>query len=227
MTKLNSNATPFALSTPRQIPLALMNQVKAELTRMENQQIISKVKNQQIISKVKGSIDWCSGMIVVPKPNKKVHICVDLTHLNKYVIRERHILPSVDHTLTQLSNAKVFSKLDINSRFWQIELSKQSALLTMFMTLFGQLCFNQLPFGISSAPEFFQQHVSTALKGLTGVTCLIDDILIHGSNQQEHDECWIAVLEQLQKSHVTLNKENCVFSTCSVKFLVMSLAKKA
>ena len=47
----------------------------------------------------------------------------------------------------------------------------------------------------------------------------MDDILIHGFNQQEHDECWIAVLEQLQKSHVTLNKENCVFSTCSVKFL--------
>ena len=110
-----------------------MDQVKAELTRMENQQIISKVE---------GPTDWCSGMVVVPKPNKKVHICVDLTHLNKCVRRERYILPSVDHTLARLSNAKVFSKLDANSGFWQIELFKQSALLITFITPFGRFCFN-------------------------------------------------------------------------------------
>ena len=80
--KLNGDATPFDLSTPRRIPLPLMDQVKAELTRMENQQIISKVE---------GPTDWCSGMVVVPKPNKKVRICVDLTHLIKCVRRERNI----------------------------------------------------------------------------------------------------------------------------------------
>ena len=76
------------------------------------------------------------------------------------------------------------------------------------MTPFGRFCFNRLPFGISSAPELFQQCMSTDLEGLTGVTCLMDDILIHGS---EHDECLIAVLEQLQKFHVTLNKESVYF----------------
>ena len=51
----------------------------------------------------------------------------------------------------------------------------------------------------------------TALEGLTGVTCLMDDILIYGSNQQ-HDERLIAVLEKLQKFYVTLKKEKCVFN---------------
>ena len=51
--------------------------------------------------------------------------------------RERHIMPSMDHTLAQLSNAKIFSKLNANSSFWQTELSKQSALLTTFITPFG------------------------------------------------------------------------------------------
>ena len=68
---------------------ALMDQVKAELTRMENQQIISKLE---------GPIDWCSGMVVAPKPNKKVCICIDLTHPNKCVRRVRNILQSVDHS---------------------------------------------------------------------------------------------------------------------------------
>ena len=70
---LNSDATPFALSTPRRIPLPLMKEVKHELERMEKQNIISKVE---------GPSDWCAGMVVVPKPNKKVRICVDLTRLN-------------------------------------------------------------------------------------------------------------------------------------------------
>ena len=65
-------------------------------------------------------------MVVVPKNNSKVRICVDLTQLNKGVCHERHILPSVEQTLSQLQGAKVFSKLDANSGFWQIKLSSQS-----------------------------------------------------------------------------------------------------
>jgi len=142
------------------------------------------MEQQNIITRVEGPTDWCAGFVVVPKPNKKVCICVDLTQLNKCVKRERHILLSVDHTLAQLCNAKIFSKIDANSGFWQIELSKQSSLLTTFITPFGRFCFNRLPFGISSAPELFQKRMSFALEGLEGVICLMDDILVHGSNQQ-------------------------------------------
>jgi len=156
---------------------------------------------------------------VVPKPNKKVRICVDLTHLNKCVKQERHTLPSVDHTLAQLSNVKLFSKIDANSGFWQVKLSKQSSLLTTFITPFGRFCFNCLPFGISSAPELFQKRMSVIVEGLDGMICLMDDILVHGSNQQEHDKRLLATLEQLQKCHITLNREKCEFSKTTVKFL--------
>ena len=50
-------------------------------------------------------------------------------------------------------STRIFSKLDANSGFWQIPLSKQSKLLTTFITPYGQYCFNKMPFGISSAPE--------------------------------------------------------------------------
>ena len=76
---------------------------------------------------------------VVPKPNGNVSVCVDLTKLNKSVCRECHILPSVEETLAQLSNAKVFSKLDANSKFWQVRLDNtSSSLLTTFITLYGR-----------------------------------------------------------------------------------------
>ena len=74
--KLNSDATLFALSTPRRIPLPLMDQVKPELTRMENKQITSKVE---------GSTDCCSGMVVVPRPNKKVRIYVRRSYTSEQV----------------------------------------------------------------------------------------------------------------------------------------------
>lgn len=44
-----------------------------------------------------------------------------------------------------------------------------------------------------------------ALEGLDGVACLIDNILVHGSTQEEHDQRLIATLERLQKCHITLN----------------------
>ena len=140
-----------------------------------------------VISKVDEPTDWCAGMVVVPKQDGKVRICMDLTKLNKSVCRERHILPTVDHTLAQLGGAKVFTKLNANSGFWQIERSKKSAFLTTFITPFGRFCFNCLPFGITSAPEYFQKRMSEILSGLEGVVCMVDDVLIHGRTQEEHD----------------------------------------
>ena len=91
--------------------LYLMKSVKAELDRMERLGMIAKVTKPT---------EWYSGMVVVPKKGGRLRICVDLTKLNKNVCRERHILPAVEQTLTQLVGAKVFSKLDANSGFWQI-----------------------------------------------------------------------------------------------------------
>ena len=70
-----------------------------------------------IISKVDETTPWCAGMVVVPKRNGKVRICVDLKPLNESVLREVHPLPRVDETLARLTGAKVFSKLDANSGF--------------------------------------------------------------------------------------------------------------
>ena len=87
----------------------------------------------------------------------QLQICVDLSRLNESVCRERHPLPVVEQVLAQLTGAKLFSKLDANSRFWQIPLSPESALPTTFITPFGRFCFHRLPFGITSAPEHFQK----------------------------------------------------------------------
>ena len=147
---------------------------------------LDKMVSQGVIHKIKEPTDWCAGMVVAPKSNGKVRICVDLTRLNNSVRRERHPLPSVDQVLAQLAGAKVFSKLDANSGFWQIPLSQES------IPLVGDR---------------------------EGVVCLIDDILVYGRTQEEHDERLSEVLSNLQEAGLTLNKDKCKFSQTRVSFL--------
>ena len=156
---------------------------------------------------------------MVPKSSGSVRICVDLTHLNQNVLREYHPLPNVDDTLAQLAGAKKFTKLDVNSGFWQIPLAKSSQLLTTFITPFGRFYFNKLPFGISCAPELFQKRMSAMLRELQEVLCLMDDVLVYGQDQEEHNKRLEAVLQRIQYAGVTLNPDKCKFSKDQLKFL--------
>lgn len=127
--KLKDNASPYAIYAI--VPIPLCPKVQEELSRMEAMGVIEKVSQPT---------PCCAGMVVVPKKSGSVRICVDLKHLNESVLREDHPIPKVDDTLAQMTGAKIFSKLDANSGFWQIPLVKQSKLLTTFMTPFGRYC---------------------------------------------------------------------------------------
>ena len=137
---------------------------------------MSELCTIDIALKYAGKFLLCSGMVVVPKANGRVRICVNLTHLNKAVKREIHPMSSVDESLAKLGKASVFSKLDANSGFWQLPLDEESKLLTTFITPQGRFAFNRIPFRISSAPEIFTRTISVILQGLDGVICHMDDI---------------------------------------------------
>jgi hypothetical protein len=164
---------------------------------------IEKMEQEGVIRKVDEPTEWCAGLVIVPKDQGQVRICVDLTHLNKSVQPELYPMPSVDHTLARLSGAKVFTKLDAKSGFWQIPLSQRSKLLTTFITPQGRFCFTRLPFGISSASEFFQKRLAEILDGLDGTTNHIDDVLVWGHTQEEHDQRLRQALERLKNANVT------------------------
>ena len=207
---LKEGAVPHCIYTPRNVPLPLREKVKEELDRMETIGVIKKISEPT---------PWCAGMVVVPKKEGKLRICVDLKPLNESVLREIHPLPKVDETLAQLSGAKLFSKLDANSGFWQIPLAENSQLLTTFVTPFGRYHFTKMPFGISSAPEHFQKRMTAILSGLDGVLCLIDDVLIFGGDEKEHDERLNKVFERIKAAGATLNPEKCEFKKKQLKFL--------
>ena len=205
---LKSDVQPVCIYTPRKVAHPLVPKVKKGIDR---------ILKDEVISPVTEPTDWCSGIVVVPKANDAVRICVDLTHLNKAVNREVHPMASVDESLSKLADSKIFTKLDAKSGYWQIPLSKDSRKFTTFVTPFGRYQFNCLPFGINSAREIFQRTVSQILGDLKGVNCHMDDILIHAADQDTHNHRVRLVLQRLQDAGVTLN-EKCQFSKSRVKF---------
>ena len=208
--RLKEGAKPFCLTTPRRVPFPLQKKVKEEIRRMVNLGVIEAVDEPT---------DWCAPIVVVPKPNGDVRICVDLTRLNKKVRREVYQMPKVEETLGNIAKGAVYSKLDANSGFHQVPLSEESAKLTTFITPFGRYMFRRLPYGISSAPEFFQKRMDQELAGLEWVVSHMDDILVVSRNQAEHDQRLASVPDRIAKSGLTLNPDKCKFSHKRIEYL--------
>lgn len=193
--QLKPDAQPYAVYTPRRIPIPLMQKVKGEIDRL---------LKLGVIEPVDVPTQWCAPIVVAPK-GSGIRLCVDLSRLNDSVLRERHIMPSVDQVLAQLANARVFSKLDCYNAFLQCPLDIESRDLTTFITPFGRYRYQRVPYGISSAPEMYQKRMAELLQDIDGVVCLMDDILVIGRDQEEHDSRLHAVLRRLQDANVTLN----------------------
>ena len=49
--------------------------------------------------------------------------------------------------------------------------------------------------------------------------CLMDDVLVFGKVQEEHDRQLIHAFDQTEAANVTLNPSKCEFSKVKVKFL--------
>ncbi len=208
--KLKEDSTPFAVHTPRRVPIPLMKKLQARLDEY--------VRNE-IIRPVEEATEWCAPTVITGKPNGDIRLCVDLTRLNQCLEREVHPMPVVEHMLGQLGGAKLFTKLDANSGFHQIKLNEKSQLLTTFITPFGRFCFQRLPFGITTAPEYFQRMMTTILQGVENVVCFLDDILISAETKEQHDTTLRIVLQRLKKAGVTLNESKCAFGKREVSFL--------
>ena len=125
-------------------------------------------------------------MVPVLKKSGNVRLCADFKKLNEAVKWERYPIPALENMLHKLKNAKLFSKLDATSRFYQIPLDKESSKYTNFITPIGGFKFNRLPFEIFSGPEISKRTMETILKDIKDVVCFYDDTLVFGKDQEEH-----------------------------------------
>ncbi|KAK3084719.1 hypothetical protein FSP39_017965 [Pinctada imbricata] len=200
---------------PRKIPSALQKQVKEELDRMENLGVITKQDEPT---------DWVHSMVIARKPGK-IRICIDPKDLNAAIKREHYHLVTVEEIAERLPNSTVFSKFDASSGFWHIELDDESSKLLTFNTPFGRYRYLRLPFGITSASEVFSKRLQDLMKDLPGVECLVDDILVHGATNHEHDENVTRMLERCREINLKLNRNKIELRVPEVRYVGHVISK--
>ena len=107
-------------------------------------------------------------------------MCVDLSHLNKFVRRERYQSATPAHAVADITaeSARVTTKLDAMKGYHQCPLDEGSQLLTTFITPFGRYKYLRAPYGISSISEHYNRRMDEAFVGLTGFCRVVDDVLI-------------------------------------------------
>lgn len=129
-------------------------------------------------------------------------------------------MPTVEEDPAKLTDAKVFNKLNANAGYWQTPLAEESQELTTFITLVGRFQFLRLPFGIATAPEFFQREMLCILEGLPGQACHQDDIVVFGMDVEDQDhDAKLKAMQRLRESGMRLNAKKCKFQTSSINFL--------
>ena len=109
-------SVPPVVHAPRKVPVALHDCVKEELQRMENDGVIKKQEEPT---------DWVNSMVIVETP-KELRICLDPRDLNKAIKREHFPMKTIEEVVQNMPGAKVFSKLDATSGYWQQNLTKKA-----------------------------------------------------------------------------------------------------
>ena len=99
-----------------------------------------------MIDRITGPTPWVSPIVVAPKPKSpgKIRVCVDMRQANKAIKRERHVTPTVKKMIGDLNGARVFSKLDLNQGYNQLELALESRYITTFSTHMGLMRYKRL-----------------------------------------------------------------------------------
>lgn len=207
--QLEENYKPV-IHSPRKVPLALRDKLKAELQRLEGLDIIEKVEEPT---------EWVHSLVIVERQDKPLRLCIDPKELNRYVKREHFQLPTRGEIFGDLAGTKYFSKLDASSGFWQVCLDKESTKICTFNTPFGRYSFKRLPFGLTSAPEVFHRTIQHIFERVPGTKVYIDDILICGATIEEHDARLAQALEAARSHGLKLNEKKCEFRKTEITFL--------
>ena len=168
---------------------------------------LDELMKADIIEPVVGPTNWLNPVVVAPKPNGEIRLCLDMRRANEAIVRERHPIPTVDEVLQDLNGSKVFSKLDLKWGYHQMELTPESRDITTFATHKGVFRYKRLLFGVCSASEQYQQEISKVLAGIEGAQNISDDVIVHGADQEMHDKRLHAVLRRLRERGLTLNRE--------------------
>jgi hypothetical protein len=162
-----------------------MNQELLEYCKKEIQDLLQK----GLIRKSKSP--WSCSAFYVQK-NAELErgaprLVINYKPLNEALKWIRYPIPNKKDLLSKLYDATIFSKFDMKSGFWQIQIDENGRYKIAFTVPFGHYEWNAMPFGLKNAPSEFQNIMNDIFTPFTNFSIVyIDDVLIFSKSIEQH-----------------------------------------
>jgi hypothetical protein len=133
----------------------------------------------------------------------------------------------MEEMIFKLKDQQYFSKIDLQEGFFQIPLAEEDKHKTAFRVKNRLYEWNRMPMGFKNSSAVFQRYMDTILGAEIGKSCFVyvDDILIFGKDEKEHDEAFKRVVKILIENNIVGNKDKIEYKKTSVIFLGHRLRK--
>ena len=170
---------------------------------------------------------WNAPVLMVPKPGGGLRFCVDYRGLNKITENDSYPMPRIDEILDSLGKACIFSKIDLQWGFYNVELDEKDKAKTAFSLRSGHYEWNVLPMGLRNSPATFQRVMTEVLRPYIGVFVhvFVDDILIYSESQTQHYKHLKIVIEALAQNGFKVNINKSEFGMESLDYLGFQITK--
>ena len=148
--QVDMNITPKQ-TLCRPVPIHLKEAFKKE---------IDKMLQAGVIRPVTEATPWINSFVLVEGKDKsgnpKLHICLDLTNLNKAVVQELCHFKTLEDIAHLITDSCIMMVCDCKKGYWHQELDEASSFLATFNTKFRRFQYTIMPFGITIAGDVFQ-----------------------------------------------------------------------
>ena len=211
---LMADARPFCVTTPRTVPFAYRDKLQSEIDLLVSQGIIAPVTEPT---------EWCAPIVVTPKKNSdRIRMCVDLSKLNRFVLRERYPSTTPAEAVADIaqSKAKYFTVFDALKGYHQCPLDEESQKLTTFITPLGRFKYLRATYGIS---EHHNRRMDEAFAGLSDFRKIVDNVVVFDSDPKKHVQHVRQLLRHCEEKKISLNREKFQFCQSSAHFAGFTL----
>jgi len=144
---------------------------------------------------------WAFPLLLVDKKDGSKRMCVDYREMNAVTIKNKHPLPRIEDLFDLLRGARIFSKIDLRSGYFQLRIRPEDIPKTAFTCKYGLYEYTIMSFGLTNASAFFMHLMNMVFMDYLDVfmVIFIDDILIFSKTEEEHEEHLRLVLQRLRE----------------------------
>ena len=183
-----------------------------------------KTQLQELLDKgfIRPSVSpWGAPILFVKKKDGTFQMCIDYRQINKVTVKNKYPLPRIEDLFDQLKGASVFSKIDLQSGYYQLRVKEDDVPKIAFRTRYGHYEFLVMPFRLTNAPTAFMDLMNGVFRPYLHqfVVVFIDDILVYSKDAQEHEHHLRTVLQTLRENQLFAKLSKCDFWLKEVSFL--------